>query len=177
MNEALFLRGDVRTVKPRWVWVAHRCRSSTGASCGAVAGALQQTLAPARHTRRACVTHLQHSLQCLLLVLHTITEARRLGHYEVMVGFDILLLLFLSYLPRYHLVVGVLVNITWDDSGPDPMTGATWTYMPSDQWNFGPTCSECTAKLDFSRVQNKTWHDATYQNTLQHVQIDFTGML
>ncbi|KIP01711.1 hypothetical protein PHLGIDRAFT_337342 [Phlebiopsis gigantea 11061_1 CR5-6] len=70
---------------------------------------------------------------------------------------------------------GGSVNVTWDDGGLDPVSGATWTYMPADQWDFGPTCTACSAKLDATLLHNKTWHDATYQDSLQHVQIDFVG--
>ena len=111
----------------------------------------------------------------LSLILYDLAHARGNELQEAMVGRVILLLLSLLCLLRYDLVAGVLVNVTWDDSGLDPITGATWTYMPSDQWYFGPACSDCAAKLDSSQVRNKTWHDATCRGDLQHVQIDFVG--
>ena len=92
-----------------------------------------------------------------------------------MAGFVPLLVLPWLALLGVGLAAGGSVNVTWDDSGPDPVSGAAWTYMPADQWDFGPTCTACSAKLDPTLLHNKTWHDATYQDSLQHVQIDFVG--
>ncbi|KAF7797151.1 hypothetical protein EIP86_008343 [Pleurotus ostreatoroseus] len=81
-------------------------------------------------------------------------------------------------LPSSH---GVLVNITVDDTNPDPITNNVFTYSPAGAWNQGNNCSVCFRKLDPSQTYDGTWHDTTYaasQTGLDEVQVallQFTG--
>ena len=74
---------------------------------------------------------------------------------------------------------GVLVNITVDDTLPDPLTGNTFQYAPIDQWSLGNDCSTCLARPDPSFAKDGTWHDTTYLSTStdepQTAQIQFNG--
>ena len=78
-------------------------------------------------------------------------------------------------------VCGVLVNITVDDTNPDPVTGSTFTYSPAGAWHQGNNCSVCFRKQDPSQTLDGTWHDTTYtadQTGLDEVQValfQFTG--
>lgn len=74
------------------------------------------------------------------------------------------------------LVLAALVNVTVDDAGPDPRTGAQFTYLPPDQWNFGPTCLSCINTLDPSRLENRTWHSSTFRGVVEFAMLEFTGM-
>ncbi|THG99433.1 hypothetical protein EW026_g2910 [Hermanssonia centrifuga] len=56
------------------------------------------------------------------------------------------------------------VNVTVDDTNPDPFTGAVFDYSPSG-WSFGPSCDVCKAKPDQTKTYDGTWHDATYDPT------------
>ena len=78
-----------------------------------------------------------------------------------------ILLLFVSYLalPLLPVARARLVNITVDDTNPDPLTGATFTYSPPGSWAMGGSCAPCLAKLDPSKVYDATWRDATYDPT------------
>lgn len=74
-----------------------------------------------------------------------------------------------------------LVNITVDDTDPDPLTGNVFTYLPSGRWNQGNDCSMCTAKPSSSLAHNGTWHDTTYKantssyNEVTKAAFDFNG--
>lgn len=73
-----------------------------------------------------------------------------------------------------------LVNITVDDQNPDPLTGNTFTYSPSDHWEIGNGCQSCAARLDPSQTLDATWHDATYfasvsGSEVQTASLQFTG--
>ncbi|KAI0784127.1 hypothetical protein C8Q75DRAFT_724994 [Abortiporus biennis] len=59
-------------------------------------------------------------------------------------------------------VLAVLVNVTVDDSGTDPTTGVPIVYAPPDAWNLGQTCAACTAHVDSSIAFDHTWHDVSY---------------
>ncbi|KAJ3556410.1 hypothetical protein NM688_g2044 [Phlebia brevispora] len=78
-------------------------------------------------------------------------------------------------------VEAVSVNVTVDDTIPDPVTGATFTYAPTGRWNVGNNCTGCLAQPDPSLVYDGTWHDATYSRTeigkdeTQTAQISFNG--
>lgn len=61
-----------------------------------------------------------------------------------------------------HLVTAILVNVTVDDDGQDPMTGSLIQYGPPGAWSFGQNCTKCLAKPDPSQIYNGTWHDGTY---------------
>ncbi|KAF9008314.1 hypothetical protein BDQ17DRAFT_1237124 [Cyathus striatus] len=56
----------------------------------------------------------------------------------------------------------ILVNVTVDDSLPDPLTGQLITYHPTTLWNVGQNCTSCTAVLDGASMYDRTWHDGTY---------------
>ena len=62
----------------------------------------------------------------------------------------------------FPLATARLVNITVDDTNPDPLTGATISYSPAEHWKGGNGCANCRAKLNASLVRDATWHDATY---------------
>ena len=73
-----------------------------------------------------------------------------------------------------------LVNVTVDDSGADPLTGATFAY--AHNWSQGGHCSQCSVKLDSSQVHSGTWHDATYnwaqfgdESITQTASLSFNG--
>lgn len=73
---------------------------------------------------------------------------------------------------------GALVNITVDDSGLNQLTGLGFSYSPTDDWNFGPTCTKCSVHLDPSQLLMGTWHDATASDGSQGLQsatLDFNG--
>ncbi len=76
---------------------------------------------------------------------------------------------------------GLLVNITVDDTIPDPLTGNTFQYAPDGRWNTGGSCPTCQATPDPSSVRDGTWHDATYapsdpsRDEPQTAQIQFNG--
>ncbi|KAH8086598.1 hypothetical protein BXZ70DRAFT_899946 [Cristinia sonorae] len=68
----------------------------------------------------------------------------------------------LLFLFSHPLIAATLVNITVDDSGPDPITGARIAYSPSDAWSFGQDCTACTARPDPAQAFMRTWHDGTF---------------
>ncbi|KAF8980269.1 hypothetical protein BDQ17DRAFT_1439017 [Cyathus striatus] len=56
----------------------------------------------------------------------------------------------------------ILVNVTVDDSLPDPSTGNNITYVASEgEWISGLTCGTCKATINVDRMHAKTWHDST----------------
>lgn len=61
-----------------------------------------------------------------------------------------------------HCAVARLVNITVDDTNPDPLTGNTFVYSPQNLWNIGNGCASCTAKPNPAQAFDATWHDATF---------------
>ena len=76
-----------------------------------------------------------------------------------------------------QVAAGALVNITVDDSGLNQLTGLGFSYSPTDDWNFGPDCTKCSAQLDRSQLSMGTWHDATYDGPqgVQSATLDFNG--
>ena len=70
-----------------------------------------------------------------------------------------------------------LVNVTVDDAGLDPLTGATFSYSPTDHWSQGNGCEQCQAQLDPSQVHGGTWHDTTYDalTPIETASFEFTG--
>ncbi|KAF8987749.1 hypothetical protein BDQ17DRAFT_1199528, partial [Cyathus striatus] len=56
----------------------------------------------------------------------------------------------------------VLVNVTVDDSLPDPLTGRLINYLPTTSWSDGVVCTDCTATVDGGSMFDRTWHDGTY---------------
>ncbi|KAF8995036.1 hypothetical protein BDQ17DRAFT_1430648 [Cyathus striatus] len=67
---------------------------------------------------------------------------------------------FIHLLQLINAAKAVLVNVTVDDTIPDPLTGLWITYTTGG-WNRGP-CSNCDAKPDKKSMNNMTWHDSTY---------------
>ncbi|KAF8988779.1 hypothetical protein BDQ17DRAFT_1179908, partial [Cyathus striatus] len=55
-----------------------------------------------------------------------------------------------------------IVNVTVDDTNPDPLTGVRITYLPETGWNNGPTCTTCSATPDGRQMYANTWHDSTF---------------
>ncbi|TFK34067.1 hypothetical protein BDQ12DRAFT_764476 [Crucibulum laeve] len=75
--------------------------------------------------------------------------------------------------PLYYLLIpfflqaqAILVNVTVDDSGINPLTGQPIIYNPPGVWNLGANCTACTAKIDNRDMQNGTWHDSTFDPPL-----------
>ncbi|KAF8987741.1 hypothetical protein BDQ17DRAFT_1258237 [Cyathus striatus] len=66
------------------------------------------------------------------------------------------------YLSLITTVGAVLVNVTVDNSLPDPLTGRLVGYLPTTSWNAGVACTDCTAIVDEGSMFNRTWHDGTY---------------
>ncbi|EKM60264.1 uncharacterized protein PHACADRAFT_132766 [Phanerochaete carnosa HHB-10118-sp] len=72
-----------------------------------------------------------------------------------------------------------LTNVTVDDQGADPTStyGMSYTFG----WSTGQTCSGCQAQPNPAKAHNGTWHDTTYdpsiegRNTPQNATFDFTG--
>ncbi|KAK7694205.1 hypothetical protein QCA50_001385 [Cerrena zonata] len=62
-----------------------------------------------------------------------------------------------------------LVNVTVDDAGSDPYTGAQIVYSPSNAWSLGPACTVCTAHPDPKRAFNGTWHDGFFDPNTNNV--------
>lgn len=81
----------------------------------------------------------------------------------------------------FPLVGATLINITVDDTNPDPLTGNIFTYSPDGSWNQGNNCTPCFRKLDATLTFDGTWHDTTYDSSqagLSEVQtalFKFTG--
>ncbi|TFK57566.1 hypothetical protein OE88DRAFT_1641182 [Heliocybe sulcata] len=59
-------------------------------------------------------------------------------------------------------VLGVLTNVTVDDTDGDSLTGAQVSYSPADAWNVGQECVGCTAHPDPNQTYMGTWHDTTF---------------
>ena len=83
----------------------------------------------------------------------------------------------LVFLSAISLATARLVNVTVDDAGADPLTGATFIYSPTDHWSQGNGCGPCQAKLDPSEVHGGTWHDTTYDalTPIETASFSFTG--
>ncbi|KAF8898337.1 hypothetical protein BD779DRAFT_1467 [Infundibulicybe gibba] len=80
--------------------------------------------------------------------------------------------------------LAILVNVTIDDTVPDPLTGNKINYEPSTAWNSGENCQACTAHPDQSMLSSGTWHDSTFNalpgsnnfpNTTLHASAAFNG--
>ena len=61
-----------------------------------------------------------------------------------------------------QLVVAGLVNVTVDDTDPDPLTGNIVLYSPEGRWNVGNSCTSCLVTLDPAETLNETWHEAVF---------------
>ncbi|KLO06179.1 hypothetical protein SCHPADRAFT_697871 [Schizopora paradoxa] len=80
----------------------------------------------------------------------------------------------------------MLMNVSIDDSSPDPLTGARITYGFLNQvttagtgWNVGQNCSTCLAQPDPSQTFDRTWHDASTQvvgDNIPFASVSFTGV-
>lgn len=73
-----------------------------------------------------------------------------------------------------------LVNVTVDDSYPDPFTNNSILY--TGDWSAGQDCPYCFAQPDDkSKVYNASWHDTTYDNKDRRpsgtAAFNFTGRL
>ena len=87
-------------------------------------------------------------------------------------------LLILDTLPRMIGVLsgGNLVNVTVDDSSPDPLTGNSISY--SGNWSLGQFthCSSCLAQPDTSKAHSGSWHNATYNGDEYSYNVNKTGV-
>lgn len=86
----------------------------------------------------------------------------------------------LSFFLRLPCAAAKLSNITIDDSGKDPATGALIQYLPnSTLWHAADDCRGCTAHPDPTLAFHGTWHDSTFDpsagNTVTAAYIPFTG--
>ena len=90
------------------------------------------------------------------LLLPTRPEMRR-----AITGIDVAFVVAVL-LPKATRAAAEQVNVTVDDSAPDPYTGMNITYTPAKYWNEGQHCSRCSAKPDASYTHGSTWHDTTY---------------
>lgn len=63
-------------------------------------------------------------------------------------------------------VAAMLVNVTVDDSAPDPHSGESIVYSPYNDWSIGQNCSTCLARPDASMIYDNSWHDHTYGSPL-----------
>lgn len=78
--------------------------------------------------------------------------------------------------PRYSLILnfvltlciyariglGILTNITIDDTLGDPSTNQLFNYTPAGIWHVGQNCSECHAQLEAGHMLGSSWHDNTF---------------
>ena len=87
----------------------------------------------------------------------------------------------LSFFLRFPCIAAKLFNITIDDSGKDPVTGALIQYLPNSTfWHpSAEACSVCTAHPDPTQASDGTWHDSSYNpvmgNTVTYAYVPFTG--
>ncbi|ETW87655.1 hypothetical protein HETIRDRAFT_438056, partial [Heterobasidion irregulare TC 32-1] len=87
----------------------------------------------------------------------------------------------LSFFLRFSCIAAKLFNITIDDSGKDPVTGALIQYLPNlTFWHPSEQpCSGCTAHPDPTQAFDGTWHDSSFDpaigNTVTYVYVPFTG--
>ena len=76
-------------------------------------------------------------------------------------------------------VLGNLINVTVDDTKPDPLTGASSVYVPEGSWSQGNGCTVCAAKPDASQALDAIWHDITYtvpaSSQTQTATLQFNG--
>ncbi|EAU85029.1 hypothetical protein CC1G_04125 [Coprinopsis cinerea okayama7 len=97
-----------------------------------------------------------------------------------------LFIVFLSSLALATECRAFLVNVTIDDSLPDPVTGAVFRYSPEGGWLDGrEPCNGCTTRPDPALLHNRTWHDSTFNprvggagfppNTPRFASVKFTG--
>lgn len=91
-------------------------------------------------------------------------------------------ILTLLYITVFYERCSALYNVTVDDSGFDPLTGAAIHY--GVDWDYGPTCTKCLAQPEAGEAYNDTWHDASYLSTSssdnnipQTMTFQFTGAL
>lgn len=73
-----------------------------------------------------------------------------------------LLLSSFSLLCRVSKAYSKITNVTVDDQLGDSNTGAIPIYDPPENWNEGPLCTICSARLDPSQTFEGTWHDRTF---------------
>ena len=72
-------------------------------------------------------------------------------------------LLAVSLITFVSLSSAVLVNVTVDDSLPDPVTGSRIVYSPPENWIAGAAgCTNCTAFPNPSRALDGTWHESSF---------------
>lgn len=81
-------------------------------------------------------------------------------------------------------MTAALINVTVDDQGTDPRTGAAIAYMPTDNnWNIVQDCVACATNPNPVEAMHGTWHDATYSGAVvgqeepDAATFEFTGAL
>ena len=85
------------------------------------------------------------------------------------------LYLFALYVSASRIASANLVNRTIDDHYGDSVTGIQPIY--NGKWNYGPTCGDCSARLDQAKTFMSSWHDTTASpdNNIS-VAFNFTGV-
>jgi hypothetical protein len=85
-----------------------------------------------------------------------------------------------------RLISAALVNVTVDDTGPDPHSGAQFNYTPAETWNTAACVrGGCTFRADTRLAGGGTWHESTffptgyvgsdYDNVTTSASISFNG--
>ena len=107
------------------------------------------------------------------------TETRSIAYFEYLIDDDLGRLCASELLQKYfQIYLHALTTYVL----PDPLTGNTFQYAPTDRWNVGNNCSACSARPDPFSTNDGTWHDATYSSTvidedeMETAQIQFNGM-
>ncbi|ETW82926.1 hypothetical protein HETIRDRAFT_426400 [Heterobasidion irregulare TC 32-1] len=87
----------------------------------------------------------------------------------------------LSSFLHFACAAAKLVNVTIDDSGKDPVTGALIQYLPNSTFWHGSAeiCNTCAAHPDPAQAFDGTWHDSAFHptssNTVTAAYVPFTG--
>ena len=88
----------------------------------------------------------------------------------------------LSSFLHFACAAAKLVNVTIDDSGKDPVTGALIQYLPNSTFWHGSaeTCNTCAAHPDPAQGFDGTWHDSAFHpassNTVTAAYVPFTDV-
>ena len=74
-----------------------------------------------------------------------------------------------------HLAKALVVNRTIDDHYGDSVTGRLPVY--SGEWDYGPTCPECSVQPSLQDVFMSSWHETTSSSQYAHdtVTLLFNG--
>ena len=123
----------------------------------------------ANATKRSTLVHIHWQLIAPLSPTFATVDMVQLG--RITLSFASILSVAQCFLHAH----AALLNITVDDAGPDPDTGARVAYSNDSIWNFGPACQSCWGHLDPTNVYNRTWHSATYDAAMPGLSIPQTA--